>query len=90
MTELKLIGITSENRRVYQIPRLFIRGRKIETLIIDPHFEENHGSYVNDELIWELVQQLNNKTFFPDPPKRPSAYQYSPLRIFNTTMKVIV
>jgi len=45
-------------------------------LIIDPHYEKGHGSYVNDELIWELVQQLNNRTLFPDPPKRPSNYQY--------------
>jgi len=56
MTELKLIGITSENRRVYQIPRLFIRGRKIETLIIDPHFEKRHP-YMNDEKIYYLVKK---------------------------------
>ena len=48
MTELKFLGITPENRRVYQIPRLVIKGRKIEILIIDPHYEESH-SYMNDE-----------------------------------------
>lgn len=56
MTELKLIGITSENRRVYQIPKLVIRGRKIEVLIIDPHFEKRH-SYMTDEKIYYLVKK---------------------------------
>ena len=48
MTELKLMGITSENRQVYQIPKLVIQGRKIEMLIIDPYFEEKHP-YVTDD-----------------------------------------
>jgi hypothetical protein len=70
-----LITTTPEGRRVYPCD-LVINKQKLTRLIIDPHFEENHGSYVNDELIWELVQQLNNRTLFPDPPKRESAYQY--------------
>lgn len=70
-----LITTTSEGRRVYPCD-LVSNKQKLTRLIIDPHFEENHGSYVNDKLIWELVQQLNNKTFFPDPPKRESTYQY--------------
>lgn len=56
MTELNLIDITSENRRVYQIPRLVIQGRKIEVLIIDPHYEENHP-YMTDDKIYHLVKK---------------------------------
>ena len=70
-----LIAITSEGRRVYPCD-LVINKQRLLRLIIDPHYEKGHGSYVNDKLIWELVQQLNNRTLFPDPPKRPSAYQY--------------
>jgi len=70
-----LITTTPEGRRVYPC-NLVINKQKLTRLIIDPHYEKGHGSYVNDELIWELVQKLNNHTFFPDPPKRESAYQY--------------
>jgi len=35
---------------------LIIRGRKIEVLIIDPHFEKRHP-YMNDEKIYYLVKK---------------------------------
>jgi len=70
-----LITTTPEGRRVYPCD-LVINKQRLLRLIIDPHYEEDHGSYVNDELIRELVQQLNNQTFFPDPPKKESNYQY--------------
>ena len=41
MKELKLVGITAEDKRVYKITQLVIQGRKIKVLIIDPHFEKN-------------------------------------------------
>ena len=56
MAELKLIKIMVENRRVYQIPQLVIEGRKIEILIIDPHFEKSHP-YMNDKIIYYLVKK---------------------------------
>jgi len=75
MTLPPLITITPEGRRIYSCD-LVINKQRLSRLIIDPHFEKKHGSYVDDKLIWELVQQLNNRTFFPDLPKRESAYQY--------------
>ena len=67
-----LITTTSEGRRIYPI-EIIINGKKLFRLIIDPHFEKKHGDYVNDELIWELSQQLSNGFYLPDPPKRPNA-----------------
>ena len=45
-----LITTTPEGRRVYPCD-LVINRQKLTRLIIDPHFEKNHGSYVNDKLI---------------------------------------
>lgn len=70
-----LITTTPEGRRIYPI-ELTVNNQKLFRLIIDPHFEIKHKDYINDQLIWELVQQLNNKSYFPDPPKRPSPWQY--------------
>lgn len=74
MTELKLIGITSENRRVYQIPKLVIQGWVIEKLIIDPHFEEKHA-YMSDEKIYYLVKKYltNNE---PNSSKKVGRWEY--------------
>ena len=45
-----LITTTPENRRVYPCD-LVINKQKLIRLIIDPHFEKKHGSYVDDKLI---------------------------------------
>lgn len=45
-----LITTTPEGRRVYPCD-LVINKQKLMRLIIDPHYEKGHGSYVNDELI---------------------------------------
>jgi len=45
-----LIAVKPENRRVYPI-EITINGKRLFRLIIDPHFEEKHSAYVNDELI---------------------------------------
>jgi hypothetical protein len=45
-----LIAITPESRRVYPCD-LVINKQRLFRLIIDPHFEKKHGSYVNDDLI---------------------------------------
>ena len=45
--------------------KLVISGRKINQIIIDPHYQEKHLD-INDELILELVEQLNGKRFRPE------------------------
>jgi len=39
---------------------LLINGRLINEIIISSHYEEKH-SYLDDEIILELVKQLDNK-----------------------------
>lgn len=43
-----------------------INNRLIEKVIIDPHYEEKHGSVINDELILELVKKLDGRLQLPD------------------------
>lgn len=52
-----LLYTTAEGRRVYPFCES-INGRQLEELHIDPHYEEEHSSYLNDEIIYELVKQL--------------------------------
>jgi len=58
-----LITTTPEGRRVYPCD-LVINKQKLTRLIIDPHFEEKHSNYVDDKLIWELVQQFKQSHLF--------------------------
>lgn len=51
--------------RSYPLLRpLVVNGRKFTVLTISSHYEKNHGSYMNDETIKEIVQQLDNKKGF--------------------------
>lgn len=52
-----LLCITDENRRVYELQEV-IDKRRISKLVIDPHYEEERGSYMNDEKIYILVHRL--------------------------------
>lgn len=56
-------------RRSYQI-RLIVNEQILNEIIIDPHYEVNH-SYMTDELIYELVQNLDNRRFIPKDRKKP-------------------
>jgi len=62
----KLSFITPEKRRVYLLEdEIVINNRKLNELIIDPHYEIKHSSYINDELIYNLSLLLNYKRFIP-------------------------
>jgi len=52
----KLLYTTAENHRVY--PFVEVNGRQMTELHIDPHYEEEHSEYMNDEKIYQLVYQL--------------------------------
>jgi hypothetical protein len=62
------------NRREYQFS-IIVNGLKIETVIIDPHYEEKHSSsIINDELILKLVQSLDGE--FHDFVDEKSPFKY--------------
>lgn len=50
------------NRPEYQL-KIHINGRALTRVIIDQHYKEKHAESITDELILELVQSLNGKTF---------------------------
>jgi len=50
------------SRRIYPIP-LTINGRKLDRVVIDPHYEEKHSSSITDEIILALVKQLDGRSF---------------------------
>jgi hypothetical protein len=52
------------SRRVYPT-KVVINGRNLETVVIDPHYEEKHGESISDEIILELVKLLDGKSFKP-------------------------
>ena len=50
------------SRRVYPTS-LVINGRALESVVIDPHYEEKHGESVSDEIILTLVKLLDGNSF---------------------------
>jgi hypothetical protein len=69
----KLIIITKENRRVYPI-KLVVNNQKLDELVIDPHFEKNHGNYLTDEIIYNFAYELNNRKVIIEDRKTPYNY----------------
>lgn len=55
-------------RKSYPI-RLIINKHVLNEIAIDSHYKINHP-YVTDELIYELVQNLNNQRFIPKDRKK--------------------
>lgn len=52
-------------RRDYPL-KLVVNDVFITKVIIDSHYEIKHSESINDELILELIQLLNEKSFEPD------------------------
>ena len=52
------------SRRTYVVS-LNINGRALTTVVIDPHYEENHFSSITDAIILCLVKELDGQTFKP-------------------------
>jgi len=52
------------SRRVYPIS-IKINGKRLESVVIDPHYKEKHAASITDEVILKLVQLLNGRSFTP-------------------------
>ena len=52
-------------RKEYQL-LVEINGRKLTRVVIDQHYQENHGESITDELILELVQTIDGEVFTVD------------------------
>ena len=40
-----------------------INGRELNRVIVDQHYKEKHADSIDDQLILELVQELDGRTF---------------------------
>lgn len=69
----KLITTTKESRRIYPI-KLVINNRKLDELVIDPHYEKKHGNYLTDEIIYNFALETNNKKVIIEDRKNPYKY----------------
>ena len=69
----KLITITKQKRRIYPI-KLVINNRKLDELILDPHYEKKHGNYLTDEIIYNFALELNQKKVIIEDRKKPYDY----------------
>jgi hypothetical protein len=53
------------NYRSYLLEKpLMVNERQFTELIIHSHYEQNHGSYMTDEIIKTIVQQLDQRNNF--------------------------
>ena len=60
-------------RRDYDI-KITVNDINITKVIIDPHYEENHGESISDEIIIDLVKTLDGEYYEPDDVKAPFNY----------------
>ncbi len=53
-------------QRIYKVDPITVNGIKIVQVIIDPHYEEKHHSYMNDALVLKLVGALDGREELPE------------------------
>ena len=61
------------SRREYDIC-IEVNDRRINKVIIDPHYEEKHSESITDEIILVLVKMLDGKKVIPDEVSAPFSY----------------
>lgn len=76
-------------RRDYKIS-ITVNSRAVTRVVIDPHYELKHGDSVDDEVILNLVQMLDGKTFAPE--AESDGFQYfktDPLTLNEVNYRLI-
>ena len=53
----------SEEPKKYEIQQITVNGHAITSVLIGRHYQIKHGSYMNDELILQLVAELDGGDF---------------------------
>ena len=51
-------------RRRYPV-KLYVNGRRVTEVLIDPHYEIRHSDTMTDDLILELAAKLSGLSFLP-------------------------
>jgi NDP-sugar pyrophosphorylase family protein len=76
-------------RRIYKTA-IVVNSRKIDRVIIDPHYEVKHGDTIDDSIIMELILMLDGGTFVPE--TIVDGFQYfkaDPLALNGVTYRLI-
>lgn len=60
-------------RREYSV-RIVVNERRINKVVIDPHYEEKHSDSITDEVIIKLVKTLDGEIIVPELESPPFAY----------------
>jgi hypothetical protein len=60
-------------RREYEI-NITVNRKRIDRVIIDPHYEEKHAASISDEIILSLVKDLDGKEFESTDEDPPFSY----------------
>ena len=55
-----------EKQRTYKIKPITVNDVRISQVVIDSHFEEKHSSYMSDNLILKLVDDLDGRRELPE------------------------
>lgn len=69
-----LLYTTTEGRRIYPI-KLTVNSRQLTEIHIDPHYEEEHGSYMDDETIYNFAFELEKEERW-EPEDRDEDWEY--------------
>lgn len=76
-------------RRDYKIS-ITVNSRAVTRVVIDPHYELKHGESVDDEIILNLVQLLDGKTFTPEVEREGFQYfKTDPLELNGVIYRLI-
>jgi hypothetical protein len=54
------------SRIKYTIEHIVVNDLLIDAVVIDGHYREKHGSYLNDQKILEIVRRLDGRKQLPD------------------------
>lgn len=75
-------------RRSYRI-LIVVNNRKIDELIIDPHYEKKHSGSIDDNVISQLVEQLDGNILDSESEKEPFRYYATNHRIGSKDYRLI-
>ncbi len=53
-------------RTTYDIDPITVNNIRINEVVIDDHYKEKHGSYLNDQMILEIVRRLDGRKQLPE------------------------
>ena len=77
------------SRRDYDIEPITINWMRISKVIIDSHYEEKHGSAIDDALILKLVNKLDGRLELPEALDESFSYFFTLLDLDEKQYRLI-